>query len=349
MTTTSKPGGAASPAPSTTRLYLLQAVGPVHIGVGEGLGDINLPTARETATDYPYVPGSSLKGVLRDLATVRKLDDKQVRSAFGPPTENADDGRGGLVFSDASLLALPVRSLFGTLAYVTCPFALRRLARDATEAGAALAEQVKPLKGSLDKEGKALVSKAGALVEDKAATVHNVFLEELELKGVTVSPALHALAQELGKLVFPGDPEAQAFLEERLLLVPDDLFSFYCRNGLEVRSRVRIDPKTGTAAKSGPWLEEHIPAETLLHGLVLSRTTVYKDRTGEKTDQARAQGAKPAPDPKAAEVTEPKAEDIDADYGLTVLKATLKDSALLRLGGKASVGIGRARLTVVQP
>lgn len=318
---------------TTTRLYLLQAVGPIHIGVGEGLDDINLPTAREAATGYPYVPGSSLKGVLRDLAEVRGLSDRDRRVAFGPPTENADDARGGLVVSDASLLALPVRSLFGTLAYVTCPFAMRRLWRDAAEAGHRLAGLAAPLRGAIT---AARVSQAGALVEDATAQAHCVFLEELELTNVAVSAELHRLAVELGTLLFPGDTTSQGFLAERLLLVPDDLFGFYCRNGLEVRSRVRIDPTRGTAARSGPWLEEHLPAESLLYGLMLGRTTVYVDRTsGEEA------GAEPRPEPRPV--------DVPAEAALTALAQVLSAGSLLRLGGKASVGMGRARLTVVRP
>src|SRR5262245_60857744 len=121
------------------RLYFIHAMSPLHAGVGTGLDAINLPVARERWTGYPYLPGSTVKGVLRDLA--ERLDGdhalapRDIVGAFGPPTEHAGDARGGLVFSDASLLALPIRSLFGTFAWVTCPYVLGRLLRDAGEAG----------------------------------------------------------------------------------------------------------------------------------------------------------------------------------------------------------------------
>jgi len=116
-----------------TRMYFLHAATPLHAGVGEGVGAINLPTARERVTKYPFMPGSSVKGVLRECAELKLGGDKAdaVVVAFGPPSQNAADSRGGLVFTDASLLCLPVRSLLGTFAWVTCPFALRRFARDA--------------------------------------------------------------------------------------------------------------------------------------------------------------------------------------------------------------------------
>lgn len=36
----------------------------IHSGIGHTEGAIDLPVAREAATDYPYIPGSSLKGAL---------------------------------------------------------------------------------------------------------------------------------------------------------------------------------------------------------------------------------------------------------------------------------------------
>ena len=46
--------------------YWLHAVTPVHVGSGRGIGYIDLPVAREKVTDWPYIPGSSIKGVMAD-------------------------------------------------------------------------------------------------------------------------------------------------------------------------------------------------------------------------------------------------------------------------------------------
>ncbi|WP_298819062.1 RAMP superfamily CRISPR-associated protein [Chloroflexus sp.] len=51
---------------ATTYLYFLHALSPLHAGTGQGSGVIDLPIAREKATGIPYLPGSSVKGVLRD-------------------------------------------------------------------------------------------------------------------------------------------------------------------------------------------------------------------------------------------------------------------------------------------
>ena len=48
-------------------LLFVHALSPLHVGIGQGVGLIDLPIAREKATGLPILPGSSLKGALRDL------------------------------------------------------------------------------------------------------------------------------------------------------------------------------------------------------------------------------------------------------------------------------------------
>ena len=47
-------------------LMFVHALTSLHAGTGQGVGVIDLPIARERATDLPLVPGSSLKGCLRE-------------------------------------------------------------------------------------------------------------------------------------------------------------------------------------------------------------------------------------------------------------------------------------------
>src|SRR6266540_173056 len=114
-----------------TKMYWLHALTPLHVGAGFGLGFIDLPIMREKITNWPIVPGSAVKGVLsshfgadRDRETTPAL-----KAAFGTGgEENANAG--SLVFADARLVCMPVRSLYGTFAWVTSPLALERLQRD---------------------------------------------------------------------------------------------------------------------------------------------------------------------------------------------------------------------------
>jgi CRISPR-associated protein Cmr4 len=313
------------------RLYFIQALSPLHAGVGDGLGAANLPTARERLTGYPFLPGSTIKGVLRDEARNRsrekeELLDEDLLGAFGPPTTHASDARGGLVLSDASLLALPVQSLYGTFAWVTCPFVARRLARDTRETGGTAAESLRKLAAAeLTTEASAWLSKGSALWA--GGTDKKLWLLDLSA-GAEERGEADALAIWIAKQLWPGDEDARAFFRRRLCIVSDDVFGFLTRTAVEVRNRVKLDDETGTAAASGPWTEEMLPAETLFHGVALGRETrVFR---GGRAEDAKANGGVA----RAAE------------QAVGTLAAILKDDPTLRFGGKSSIGLGRARMAL---
>lgn len=295
---------------STSHIYLIHAHSPLHAGVGEGTGAINLPTARERASGLPLLPGSSVKGVLRDLAE-SEVDRRQLHTAFGPPAHDASAHRGGLVFTDALLLALPVRSLYGTFAWVTAPDVLRRLTRDADEAGASI--------DGLD----AVRRGSGPRVTQSSVLGDPLILEELTIGSPRRDPHLTTLADSLAKLVWPDDKDTRTFFRDRLCIIPDDDFTPLHHVATEVRTRVKIDDDTGTAAGSGPWSEEFLPTESLLFGLVLGRRTAYIEPDAD---------GKPTP--------------VSPDEPLGVLAGLLTDAPVLRFGGKSTVGAGRARLRV---
>jgi CRISPR-associated protein Cmr4 len=314
-----------------SQLFFLQALSPLHIGVGEGVGHINLPTAREITTQYPYVPGSSIKGVLREEAeqsnprqNERRYGDDPVVLAFGPPSERAGDARGGLVLSDARLLFLPMRSLIGGFALVTCPLILRRFARDAALAGST--------PDGLGREGLAglKLEDQGCLVASTSSLVHK---EAAFLEDVRLNPANSTLVDELAEWLAgkSWNDSDRVFYAPRMVVVSDTLFGFFVRLNLEVRSRVHINDDTGTAAASGPWLEEFIPAEAVLFGLAQGRKTALVMQ-----DPAKAANGGDGP-AEADELTPRTAAD-----SLSVLKALVGSSPLLRFGGKSSGGAGRA-------
>lgn len=336
--TTSDEGGAAATPP--VRLYFIHAMSPLHAGVGEGVGAINLPTARERLTGYPFLPGSSIKGVLRAMAEARYPrsqngdDSPLVVKTFGPNTANASDAQGGLVISDASLLALPVRSLYGTFAWVTCPYVLRRLARDAGEAAVA----VPPELGALSKGSRgetARITEPSAL---RTSPSSSLVLLDLTIPSSEVRADATPVATWIANQIWAGDSDAQAFFVERFALVTDDVFSFLTRIATEVRSRVKIEDERGTAADSGPWTEEHLPAETLLHGLAMGRATRWFNG-GRKNDR-RGEEVRP--------------EDVLGTLEGLLLAGPagpgrpVQGSPMLRFGGKSSVGMGRARMALAQ-
>src|SRR6266700_1636720 len=113
----------------TAQLTFVHALSPLHAGIGQGAGVIDLPIAREKATGLPFLPGSSLKGALKALCP----DENTRKRIFGAdPTgsDTSNDYASPIQFSDQRLLLLPVRSLAGTFAWVTSPYILRRFVRD---------------------------------------------------------------------------------------------------------------------------------------------------------------------------------------------------------------------------
>lgn len=247
-----------------SRIYYLHALSALHVGTGRDGGVIDLPIAREKATGLPVVPGSSIKGVLRD-ELVGGLNTDQHRAMFGPPSESAADHAGALAFGDARLLCLPVRSLGGTFAWVTCPLVLRRYGRDLSSAVATI---------PILKDGEIAVC-AGSVLCDKEKKEKKVFLEDLELTAVNPDSAADAWAGHIGTAVFASDESWRDLFRQRLAIVADSVFDFLAETATEIVARIRIKPETRTVEKGGLWYEENLPAETLLWGLAAADRSRY--------------------------------------------------------------------------
>src|SRR5260370_29608945 len=110
------------------RMMVVHALTSLHAGRGQGVGVIDLPIARERATDLPLVPGSSLKGCLREKYR-GEVD------LFGEKESDGKERAGMLQISDARLLLLPIRCLGASFVWTTSPYVLRRLQRGAQSAG----------------------------------------------------------------------------------------------------------------------------------------------------------------------------------------------------------------------
>lgn len=246
---------------ANARLYFVHALSPLHPGTGQGVGVIDLPIAREKATGIPYLPGSSVKGVLRD-AMQNGGRNGAVKSLFGPDTGNAAEHAGAAQFADARLLLLPIRSLRGTFAWVTSPYLLRRLIRDAAETG-------------LQPPGAppAPAQRQQALISGEAIVYSGrnlVILEDLDL-GAERRNDVTSWAEWIGKYAF-RDADEQAMLKERLCVIHDDVLNFLLTTATEVVARIRLQEDSKTVAEGALWYEESLPAETLLYGVIFAQT-----------------------------------------------------------------------------
>lgn len=250
-----------------TRLLFVQALSPLHAGTGQGVGVIDLPIAREKATQIPFLPGSTLKGVFRDACG----DEATCIRVFGPKTDKAEEHAGAVTFTDGRLLLLPVRSLRGVFVWATSPLLLRRLARDAH----GMPDLPASIPSPANDESCWVTEQDTPL---KIDTINKVVLEDLPL-----TPAFHADAKKwaewIGQKLFPGDTQAQADLLMRFCLIPDDALSFILETATEITARIRIDDDKKIAAEGQLWYEEALPTETVLVSMVVASMIKTKDGT----------------------------------------------------------------------
>lgn len=259
----------------TAKLLFVHALSPLHVGTGQGVGVIDLPIAREKATGLPYLPGSSLKGTLRDLCT----DDDKCVKVFGPDTANADEHAGSAQFSDQRLLLLPIRSLKGTFAWVTSPYLLHRLLRDGQDTVAKSAMPTTVPQPQTETQCVTVSTHCPIQLTNNNQT--QVILEELDLTPDAEQNA-DDWAKWLAEQIFPNDKIWQEMLKARICIVHDDALNFLLQTATEVTARIKLLDETKTVQKGGLWYEEALPTETILSGLVVA-TPVKK--TNMTTDE----------------------------------------------------------------
>lgn len=103
-------------------LYLIS---PLHTGGTTQEGNL-LGIARESHTNLPYIPSSTIRGRLR--ASVGEQSKRF--QLFGTDLKDSQQlEQGNIWIGDASLLWLPVPSLSHGVVWISCPMLLRRWAR----------------------------------------------------------------------------------------------------------------------------------------------------------------------------------------------------------------------------
>lgn len=251
-----------------TKCYYIHALTALHAGTGQGTGVIDLPIAREKSTGLPIVPGSGIKGVLREELQPEESADKtknnQWEALFGPASAVAQQNNGfagALTIQDAQLLCLPVRSIYGVFAWVTCPFILERYQRDFVHMQGTSFPKIP----SAPEEQAALITTNSQLA---TGTGDKTFLEDLDFQVTKGVDEIDSLAQHIAKSVFPDDETWQPAFTDRFMVVSDNVFSFLADTATEVRARIKLKPGTRTVQKGALWYEENLPAETILWGII---------------------------------------------------------------------------------
>ncbi|HEU24506.1 type III-B CRISPR module RAMP protein Cmr4 [Athalassotoga sp.] len=237
-------------------LFHIYAETPVHAGSGSDIGIVDLPIQRERYTDHPVIWSSSLKGSIRDYS--RKNNVKDQNFLFGPEdvSKPEDAEAGHLAFSDAKILAFPVRSVKMPFIWITCPMVISKYNQAVSMTNAKAVLPFKP-----DFKAEALVSSEACMENGE------VFVEEFSLKS-TKDEIVKLFAEYIAKNAIPQDQVydyLRQHIQNALVLVKDDLFTFFVKNLTEVNPRIRIDPKTGVVENGALWYEEDLPEDTIMY------------------------------------------------------------------------------------
>lgn len=255
---------------------------PMHVGAGASVGIVDLPIIRERHTGYPVIPGSSLKGVLAALWTDeanRTEDNKRVKGSdaeilFGCDDNNRESLAGKLLVGEAKILAFPVRSAKNAFAWCTCPTVLRRLLRDMQAVSCSCIPsdlKLPPLNGE-----QCLAADALRFTESGK----KIILEEYCLPavpGMDIDPRLVTGLEKLS-----ADPVWSQELGQHLVILSDEMFSYFVLNACEIAQHVKIDLNTGAAQGGALFNQENVPSETMFYALMSATQDQCLEMLGNK-------------------------------------------------------------------
>lgn len=244
------------------KLLTLFTLSPLHIGCGSDVGAVDQPVMRERHTQWPIIPGSTIKGVLADLflEKTEKEVNGETKIAYtrtklgeellGVASTDNKAKTGTLSIGEGTLLAFPVRSAKGCFAWITCPIALQRFAK---------AQQLAIAPLTLENET--------CLAPEEVCIKENVVLEEYKFKVAGAVPT-----QWTDALQSITSVEIWKSIAQRLVVLPDDEFAYFVRNTCEIANHNRIDDVTGVVSDGALFSQENVPSETLFYSPIYAKS-----------------------------------------------------------------------------
>ncbi|MDA1277408.1 MAG: type III-B CRISPR module RAMP protein Cmr4 [Verrucomicrobia bacterium] len=314
---------------SKTRILYFFTRTPLHVGAGASVGAIDQPIQRERHTGFPIVPASSLKGTFADMWNDGLLAEENERGEakkvrvkkdgtgtdaawlFGSDSDK-HPAAGSLQFSEARLLAFPIRSAKGSFAWITCPLMLQRAVRDGVLAPALFIGLPEP------KDEQAIFDAGSASKLDLSG---QIVLEEYTFKSANNWAGLAKLGEAMATLL-PDDP-IWTEVKDRLVILSNGMMSFFAQNACEIAQHVKISDETGTAEGGALFNQENVPSETLFYAVVHA----FGERTANKSKEQRR----------------------DAPEALKAFEEKLIERGVFQFGGDASTGLGYCTVRLDAP
>ncbi len=266
--------------------YFAIALDPIHIGTGGyRIGRVDNTIVRGPATGIPKIPGTTIEGNCRNYALLYAKSNDGLEDNYKDNTHRLACAKGKKVkdnngkdklpcgkceicvtfgyakdnealqamasFSDARILFFPVSTMVGPV-WITCPMVLK-------DAG----------------------------IDNFQEPSKDKFITNLEVPENKLNFGWMMLQKDSDKSVTSETWSLEGISEgilNRIVIVPDDLFSQIINSNLEVRTSVSIDPLTGTAEEGALFTYEAIPRGTVFWFEVIYQDPEYYGLTNRNRD-----------------------------------------------------------------
>lgn len=243
---------------------------PLHAGAGDSAGAIDLPVEREKHTEYPCVYASGMKGSLREYFRRGEIQEENI---FGK--EGTEGASGQVVFTDAKILFFPVRASEGVFKWVSCPFVIQRFYRDV--------KFVNP-SHKVDNLEKLSVSELNGFSfvhENKTIILEDYPVALSKIK--SADDPYKTILADLSAVTKDHGVDAEKDLQQRLIIVSDDVFKALVTTATQVIARNVLEHKNNTKKSENLWYEEVVPADAIFYTVMLP--TFNNDASKELTEK----------------------------------------------------------------
>lgn len=304
----------------TQERFIFVALDPIHIGTGETrIGRVDNTIVRETGSNIPKIPGSSLMGATRQYSAFiygrpeaaglhKKLtkEDKEfcpIIHTFGTASDITGGQQGKVSISDAQILFFPVYSMAGPVWISTF--------------------EILTTVGLQIKVNDQITNEDPIKEKSEYLTSFKWPHENLNLGWLQLN---QKISDELSFSDITDKKELHT-IKDRIVLVSSNLFSEIVNNNLETRTSVAIDPDTGSAEEGALFTYEAIPRTTWFWVDVIEDD--YIDEFKETTRQFSKTGS------SADKLITPWKRSLD------VVKSGFELISTLGIGGMSTRGFGR--------
>jgi len=264
------------------QLVFYHTITPLHIGCGQEVGLVDNPIIREKTTGFPFIPGSGIRGVLRD----RCEGMRELETLFGhepdAPIDPGEDYAGCISVHDAKILFFPVRTSVNLFHWITCPYVIERFNRD-----------VKYFKLNGFPFSKSEYINAIQDSDNECFSVswndeeNEIFLEEFPFAKYIKIEGLENDNEQPYQLIkkWIEKNKFDGIEADKVLVVSDHVFNYFVQHATIVQQHNRLT-SAKTVAEGALFSVESVPPETLFYGIIGGvrdrKTNGHKFENGEK-------------------------------------------------------------------